>query len=508
MANNYGVANTTFKPFSFEEMLKPALMATEAHEKLEKEKDALEETAVLSAMDFKGSNYENQFNNYLNSLTDITNDLNKGDLSNAKRKIKSVKDYYLKTLVPASQRITKLNALRDEQNKKQEANPFIRFSVDFRDKTEDDITASSDYTAYDLSKIYSQVANNTLAKIASEYRQSVGDPIQIGNSYLVEQGYGMTQEEYNEQLQDPNSELNAYINEQVKHATQGITNEDIVDEITDGVKKVIKSNIGKFETKVIKGDSNDSLAWSKLQLERDKFDWEKHKWEFDNNDTDTSNGNDTKKEKGDPYYDLKTMPANEGASVIIDTWDIDEKLRVDDDRPEETKTIDGIKRTGLKKYSWAEIAAKGVEGVDKNYFIELTNGKEEDLPYYDFYYEDTDGYGGTLHMVKKDEKTIKNIMVNQRSQRRKNEASGFVKKNGAVYYADSNGKILDSPLHVKLHLNEAELKRYNSIISNLEEGEYISKDGSKKIQIGRTTNDTTKPEQGGDKSNSSQEVVL
>ena len=52
MANNYGVANTTFKPFSFEEMLKPVLMATEAHQKREEELNTLLEDAALKAFNF------------------------------------------------------------------------------------------------------------------------------------------------------------------------------------------------------------------------------------------------------------------------------------------------------------------------------------------------------------------------------------------------------------------------------------------------------------------------
>ena len=50
MANIYGRSTATFNPYSFEEMLKPALMATEAHNKLEEDYSTLETlTADLEA---------------------------------------------------------------------------------------------------------------------------------------------------------------------------------------------------------------------------------------------------------------------------------------------------------------------------------------------------------------------------------------------------------------------------------------------------------------------------
>lgn len=260
MANIFLKPTAQFKPFSYQEMLAPIKAYQDAYDALDKELGILEDAVSSQAFVFQGSNYESQYKDYLKSLNDITSTMSNGNLSDVKKQIKAARSTFLNTLAPAAQRITKLNTLRDKQNAEQAANPFIRFSTDYRNVDDSDITASSNYTSYDLSKIYDQIAKDTLSRIASDYRPQVGDPTKIEgtNSYIVKHGYGMTQEEYNDALNTPDSDLNKFIASEVKKATNGITNQDVIDEVTRGVQNTIKSNIGKFEQTTVKGDNNST----------------------------------------------------------------------------------------------------------------------------------------------------------------------------------------------------------------------------------------------------------
>lgn len=258
MANIFLKPTAQFRPFSYQEMLAPIKAYTEAYNNTEKELDILDEAALAQSFLFKGSKYENQYNDYLKKLDSISNSISNGNLSGAKNEIKEARKTFLNTLAPAAQRITKLNTLRAKQDTEQSNNPYIRFSTDYRTIDEDNVNNSSTYTSYDLSKIYTQVAKNTITKIANDFRPQIGTPVKVEgtNSYMVTQGYGMTPEEYNKAISDPNSDLNKYINSEVEKATKGITNEDVIKEITEGVKNTIKDNIGKFDVKMVSGQKD------------------------------------------------------------------------------------------------------------------------------------------------------------------------------------------------------------------------------------------------------------
>lgn len=283
MANYFATKTAQFKPFSYQEMLAPILALKEDYEKSEKDLSDLEDTAAAQAFTFQGSAYENDYNKYIESLNNASNSMSIGNYnSDTKNKIKALRKQFLNTLAPAAQRITKLNTLRDKQNAEQAANPYIRFSTDYRNANEKDITANSNYTSYNLSKIYKQIAEDTLNRIATDYRPQVGDPVNIEgtNSYIVKHGYGMTPEEYESAIDNPNSDLNKYINSEINKAVKGITNEDVIKEVTQGVKDVIKSNIGKFESTTVKSSNNSESNANFFRAAENAY---KYKWEKDAN---------------------------------------------------------------------------------------------------------------------------------------------------------------------------------------------------------------------------------
>ena len=495
MANIFLKPTAQFKPFSYQEMLAPIKAYQDAYDALDKELGILEDAASSQAFVFQGSNYESQYKDYLKSLNDITSKMSNGNLSDAKKQIKAARSTFLNTLAPAAQRITKLNTLRDKQNAEQAANPFIRFSIDYRNVDDSDITASSNYTSYDLSKIYDQIAKDTLSRIASDYRPQVGNPINIKgtNSYIVKHGYGMTQEEYEEARNTENSDLNKYIESQVSKATAGITNEDIVKEITKGVEDTIKSNIGKFEQSTVKGNTRSYSDLIKDAEAAYKYEWDEDAkgnffikglsrqykldqgWKEDANGEwyKPSSGNTGEKptDKESSYYDLKTMPASEGKTLEIKNTDIDNKLGRKSGKTDETVTIDGVKKIGLKKFSWDELQKLGVKDLTEDMIVDIVGKGIEinanNAMYYDYYYEDTRGRGGLLHVVRKKDAEIEDIMVEHRSNEKMKEAKGIVRKDGHYYFADSNGKILMNPRRYGLELDYEDQERYKKLIEKL-----------------------------------------
>lgn len=495
MANNYGVANTVFKPFSFEDMLKPALMATESLEKLEAEKLAADEAAALSALDFKGSKYEDKFNDYLNSLSGVADYINKGDIQNAKRAIKGAKNMYVNTLVPAQQRIKKLNTLRDKQNAEESANPFVRFSIDYRNKNEDDINNNSDYVSYDLDKIYAKIAKNTIDRISKDYRASIGKPTAIKgtNSIAVTSGYGMTSEEYEAALADPNSDLNKYIKEQISIATDGITNQDIIKEVTQGVKDTIKNNIGKFTTTAQQRPTTSNANYlRKLEFDykytkdengnyrlsdnfiKDQMALKGYILDDDGNWVKPGKNNDLDVElPADRSFNASysyALPDFKGDSVRIKTFDIDNKLN------NKSAYVD-VKHEGesrkANKYEYKDILEMMPEGVSQEVLAKLVGGNIDNAAYYDFYYIDESGRGGTIYTELKDNNVIKNIQNERFTNEQRSKAAGIVKVDNVYYFVGSDGRILLDKNKNGIDLSEDEISTYRDILENLENGKIV-----------------------------------
>lgn len=200
MANNYGVANTTFKPFSFEEMLKPVLMATEAHQKREEELNTLLEDAALKAFNFMDQDTAEK-----SIYDDLTERIKKASDSLATRGLSSVlqkdilnlnKEYRTK-LLPIQQRLTKRAELVAEQRKALLDNPNLMFTTDYSKANLRDITSSSTYSIVDpekykeeIAKEFSNITNNRVKDAVSTSK------IKGTNTYNVLNQVGYTPEEF------------------------------------------------------------------------------------------------------------------------------------------------------------------------------------------------------------------------------------------------------------------------------------------------------------------------
>ena len=200
MANNYGVANTVFKPFSFEEMLKPALMATEAHQKREEELNALLEDAALKAFNFMDQDTAEKaiYDALTERIKKSSDSLATQGLSSVLQKdILNLNKEYRAKLLPIQQQLAKRAELVAEQRKALLDNPNLMFTTDYSKANLRDITSSSTYSIVDpekykeeIAKEFSNITNNRVKDAVSTSK------IKGTNTYNVLNQVGYTPEEF------------------------------------------------------------------------------------------------------------------------------------------------------------------------------------------------------------------------------------------------------------------------------------------------------------------------
>lgn len=200
MANNYGVANTVFKPFSFEEMLKPALMATESHEKREEELNTLLEDAATKAFNFMDQDKAEKaiYEVLTDRIRKAADSLATTGLSSVLQKdISNLNKEYRSKMLPIQQQLAKRAELVAEQKKALLDNPNLIFSTDYSKANLRDITSSSTYSIVDpekykeeVAKDFSNITNNVVKDAVSTTK------IKGTNTYNVLNQVGYTPEEF------------------------------------------------------------------------------------------------------------------------------------------------------------------------------------------------------------------------------------------------------------------------------------------------------------------------
>lgn len=130
MANIYGIPTAKFKPFTFEEMLKPVLMATEAHNQLEENYSNL---AVITANledklknNPKDAELRKTYEQYRDALNNASEELySKGLSSQSRRTFSQLKTDYASKIDPINKAYAKYQAQQDIINKLAITNPEI-----------------------------------------------------------------------------------------------------------------------------------------------------------------------------------------------------------------------------------------------------------------------------------------------------------------------------------------------------------------------------------------------
>lgn len=193
MANYNIVAESSFTPFTFEELLKPAMMASEAHLQMEKEYDTLQEQASTLEKLANQSRNTAEYNTYKQFSEDLKSQADalasQGLTQTGRQGIRNLRTKYREQLVPIQEAMQSIEKRAEEQRKLRASNPNLMFDRYF----DSDVSIKDMMDNPNLS--YNPVSGDDLYKkgIAAGKAASqrmFKDPVLKDQFYQIEQGYG------------------------------------------------------------------------------------------------------------------------------------------------------------------------------------------------------------------------------------------------------------------------------------------------------------------------------
>ena len=142
MAGAYLTIGAKYRPFSYEELIRPVAMATEMHNKIDEQYAALQEKAgVWENLANKETDPESykKYKDYSDSLKAQAEDLAKNGLNpQSMRDMLNLRARYSSDIVPLEQAYTRRRQLADEQRKMIMQNPTLKFERDMNTTSLDD----------------------------------------------------------------------------------------------------------------------------------------------------------------------------------------------------------------------------------------------------------------------------------------------------------------------------------------------------------------------------------
>ena len=199
---NYFVINNKFKPYSFDELIKPyQLYAKEYDEQEAKMDDILDKAASLDNLSptLDKQAYDS-FQAWKDSVKAASDNLaTRGLNPRLRNDINNLSKDYKKEQLPKIAKLTKRSELVKEQRDYLQKHPNSFFDVDYSNVPIDEISPSSTYHAYDLDDIAESVYKDAYGKVTA--------------------GKGTPSEE-----------------EYVKQYTEGLTNPDDISRVTNAIK--------------------------------------------------------------------------------------------------------------------------------------------------------------------------------------------------------------------------------------------------------------------------------
>lgn len=213
MANFAYTNNTTFKPFSFQEMLQPLAMYTEAHREVENAYSELDSQAnAIGALANEANDpitYQ-KYKAYESALREQADILATQGLTPGSRKsLLDLKGRYAKDITPIQNAITRKRALQDEQRKALLSNPTLMFQRNFNELSYDtSLDRFLDNPDYDYGEQYSgalitKQVSDMSKHLAKELRgTSTGRLDDYTKTFL--QKYGLSSGEVLQAINNPN----------------------------------------------------------------------------------------------------------------------------------------------------------------------------------------------------------------------------------------------------------------------------------------------------------------
>lgn len=212
---NFAYANqTNFRPFSYQEMLAPVLMATQAHQAVEEAYSELDSKAnAIGSLANEANDPVTyaRYKSYEASLRNQADILAKNGLTPGSRKsLLDLKGRYAKEITPIQNAITRRRELADEQRKALLQNPTLMFQRDMNSVSYDssldrflenpDYDYGQQYSGALLTQQVSQAASN-LAKELVDYKP--GKKLDaFTNTFFKD--YGFSREQVLDAINNPN----------------------------------------------------------------------------------------------------------------------------------------------------------------------------------------------------------------------------------------------------------------------------------------------------------------
>ena len=279
MANYSLVIGSKFSPFSYQELLQPALMATQAHQELENQYSELATKANMwdkLANEQTDSKAYRMYKTYSDELKDKASKLAREGLNaSSRQELLNMRNRYSQDIIPIERAYNQRSKLAEEQRKLRAANPSIMFDRDFSSISLNDLLDNPElsYTPVSGDDLYKKGKE---AAISASSRMMNVSPALRGQYWKIRQGYGANAANKFLLNQSNIPELKDAINRIVSQS--GVTEENLSRAI-DYTISGIMSGISYNESYQANRGYIDPAERERLALAREQFKWTKDRWE-------------------------------------------------------------------------------------------------------------------------------------------------------------------------------------------------------------------------------------
>ncbi len=198
MAGAYLTIGAKYRPFSYEELIRPVAMATEMHAKIDEQYAALQEKAgVWENLANKETDPESykKYKEYSDALRTQADNLAKNGLnSQSMRDMLNLRARYSSDIVPLEQAYTRRRQLADEQRKMIMQNPTLKFERDMNTISLDDFVKNPelDYGYSVNGAMIAQQASQAYAHLAKSIQEEPQYKHILNGTYyqsMIKSGY-------------------------------------------------------------------------------------------------------------------------------------------------------------------------------------------------------------------------------------------------------------------------------------------------------------------------------
>lgn len=192
----YLTVNSTFNPYTFDELVKPFVMYDTAYQQeVARTNELLEKAAALEDLSptLDKEAYDS-YQNWKGQLKAISDQIAERGLDiNTKRAITGLGNTYRTDYLPYTEKLKTRGALIKEQREYLQKHPNAFFDVDYSTTPVGDISTASSYNTYDLDDITTKVMTDAYGKLLN------GESVNL-DDYMAQYGSGLTDESRIEQV--------------------------------------------------------------------------------------------------------------------------------------------------------------------------------------------------------------------------------------------------------------------------------------------------------------------